>query len=223
MNGPHDLGGRDGFGPVLHEENEPVFHADWEKRMFGIAAALPFSVPFADDHLRREIERIPPADYLNSSYYKLWFISVTSILRERHVLAPGDLDGPMHAPRHSLCAAAIRADAVAAAIVAGASTRAGVSEVPQGLAVGDRVLVLNNHPLHHTRVPHYVRGRTGRVIADRGIFNFPDSNAQDRGEFPQHCYTIEFGSAALWGDHADLTATVTVDLWESYLHRVSKD
>ena len=30
MNGVHDMGGMHGFGPVVREENEPVFHADWE-------------------------------------------------------------------------------------------------------------------------------------------------------------------------------------------------
>ena len=31
MNGVHDLGGTDGLGPVIVEENEPVWHAEWEK------------------------------------------------------------------------------------------------------------------------------------------------------------------------------------------------
>ena len=36
MNGIHDLGGMQGFGPIEREENEPVFHADWERRMFAL-------------------------------------------------------------------------------------------------------------------------------------------------------------------------------------------
>jgi len=27
MNGVHDMGGMDGFGPVVREANEPVFHS----------------------------------------------------------------------------------------------------------------------------------------------------------------------------------------------------
>ena len=35
MNGPQDLGGQMGFGPIVPEKNEPLFHADWEKRALG--------------------------------------------------------------------------------------------------------------------------------------------------------------------------------------------
>jgi hypothetical protein len=36
MNGAHDLGGMHGLGPINPEPEteEPVFHADWEKRVF---------------------------------------------------------------------------------------------------------------------------------------------------------------------------------------------
>lgn len=36
MNGVHDLGGMHGFGPVVREHDEPVFHSEWEKRVFGM-------------------------------------------------------------------------------------------------------------------------------------------------------------------------------------------
>lgn len=39
MNGIHDLGGMDGFGPVVPEPDEPVFHADWEGRVFAMVRA----------------------------------------------------------------------------------------------------------------------------------------------------------------------------------------
>ena len=39
MNGAHDLGGMHGLGPIdpEPESQEPVFHADWERRVFGLA------------------------------------------------------------------------------------------------------------------------------------------------------------------------------------------
>ena len=40
MNGGQDLGGVHGFGPVEPEQNEPVFHADWEKRAFALTLAM---------------------------------------------------------------------------------------------------------------------------------------------------------------------------------------
>ena len=40
MNGAHDMGGMQAFGPVPYEENEPVFHASWEGRTVGITILL---------------------------------------------------------------------------------------------------------------------------------------------------------------------------------------
>jgi nitrile hydratase len=46
MNGIHDLGGMTCFGPVRREADEPTFHADWERRVFGMnLAALAFLGP----------------------------------------------------------------------------------------------------------------------------------------------------------------------------------
>ena len=36
MNGAGDMGGMHGFGSVQVEANEPVFHADWEKKAFAL-------------------------------------------------------------------------------------------------------------------------------------------------------------------------------------------
>ena len=70
------------------EQNEPVFHAAWERRLFALSQAVPVAVPFGDDHLRREVERLPPADYLRMSYYEGWLIAIRSLLAERGIL-PG--------------------------------------------------------------------------------------------------------------------------------------
>ena len=39
MDGIHDMGGMHGLGPIEVEPNEPVFHHEWEARMFGISCA----------------------------------------------------------------------------------------------------------------------------------------------------------------------------------------
>ena len=39
MNGAQDLGGMMGFGPVVPEPGEPVFHAAWERRVLGLTLA----------------------------------------------------------------------------------------------------------------------------------------------------------------------------------------
>ena len=40
MNGVHDMGGQQGFGPVQIEKNEPLFHAAWESRAMAVTVAM---------------------------------------------------------------------------------------------------------------------------------------------------------------------------------------
>jgi len=209
MNGIHDMGGMDGFGPVRPEPNEPVFHAAWERRLFALSQAVPFAVPYGDDHLRREIERLPPADYLRMSYYETWLHAIRSLLAERGIL-PGS--AAARVPTQPPLAAA----KVNAAIAAGATTRQPDAGLMARFLAGDGVIARNMHPVGHTRLPRYVRGKPGVVVADRGAFSFPDSNAAGEGLRPQHVYTVAFDAHTLWGD--DTTADrVCVDLWEDYL------
>ena len=67
MYGIHDMGGMHGFGPVIQKENEPVFRAPWEGRVFALNVTTPLP-----GGLRPVIEAMPPSEYLNSSYYEKW-------------------------------------------------------------------------------------------------------------------------------------------------------
>ena len=40
MNGGADLGGMMGFGPVVVEDNEPNFHAEWEPRVMAMTVSI---------------------------------------------------------------------------------------------------------------------------------------------------------------------------------------
>ena len=75
MNGIHDMGGMQNMGPVRPEKNEPVFHAEWERRVFALDMAV-------DETNRYEIELIPPADYLRMSYYEKWLTSLIETLKK---------------------------------------------------------------------------------------------------------------------------------------------
>jgi len=70
MNGVHDMGGMHGFGPVIPEQNEPVWHAPWEARKYALARAS--MIP----GLRQQIERMPAADYLRATYYEKWLYAL---------------------------------------------------------------------------------------------------------------------------------------------------
>jgi nitrile hydratase subunit beta len=83
----HDVGGMQGFGPVEQEADEPPFHADWEAHVFALNRALIGRGVYNLDEFRDAIERMPPQQYLASSYYEKWFHAVTTLLVEKGVLS----------------------------------------------------------------------------------------------------------------------------------------
>jgi nitrile hydratase subunit beta len=89
VNGIHDMGGMDGFGTVVREENEPVFHFDWERRAFGIALATLAAAN--TDEFRHAIERIPASRYLTSSYYERWLDGIQILLLEKGLVSHEEL------------------------------------------------------------------------------------------------------------------------------------
>jgi hypothetical protein len=80
---------------------------------------------------------------------------------------------------------------------------------------GQRVRARTGDPDHHTRIPRYVRGHTGEIVARLGDWPLPDASAAGISR-PEPCFAVRFAASDLFGsgDH-----TVTVDLWESYLER----
>lgn len=92
MNGIHDLGGMHGLGPIQPEANEPVFHTDWEKRMFAMFIAAFAGGHFNVDEFRHAIERMDPANYLQSSYYEHWLHSLETLLVEKGVIGEAELE-----------------------------------------------------------------------------------------------------------------------------------
>lgn len=83
--------------------------------------------------------------------------------------------------------------------------------------VGDKVRALNLNSATHTRLPRYVRGKVGEVIEACGGYVYPDSNALQQGENPQHMYNVQFTSEELWGPGADPTVNLVISLWEGYI------
>src|SRR5436190_3053578 len=92
MNGAHDMGGMHGFGPVVREENEPVFHEDWERTVYGMQRAMWVRGIVNIDESRHGIERMPPAEYLASSYYERWLASLERNLVEKGVITQEELE-----------------------------------------------------------------------------------------------------------------------------------
>ena len=91
MNGAHDLGGMDGFGPIDPEPNEPVFHGEWERRVFAMTVAMGFTGAWNIDMSRHARERMDPAEYLRASYYEKWLHGLETLLVEKGLLTRAEL------------------------------------------------------------------------------------------------------------------------------------
>ena len=89
----NDVGGMQGFPPVEQEAGEPTFHADWEAHVFVLNQALLSRGVYNLDEFRDAIERMPPREYLTSSYYEQWFRAITVLLAEKGVLTEEEMAG----------------------------------------------------------------------------------------------------------------------------------
>ena len=92
MDGIHDMGGMHGFGPIIREENEPLFHHTWEGRVLAMTVATPVPIPGGS---RNNIENMDPAHYLSSSYYEKWLHSRIKGLIDTGVLTEEELETRM--------------------------------------------------------------------------------------------------------------------------------
>lgn len=219
MDGAHDMGGVDGFGPVLPEPDEPVFHAEWERRAFAITLAMAKPGGWNIDASRFAREDRPPADYLSRSYYQIWLVGLERLLLERDLLRPGEIEAGRILQPPTPIPAKLAASEVAAVLRRGGPTEREAS-APARFKTGDRVRAREIHPPTHTRLPQYVRGHIGVIERICGCHVFPDSNAMNEGENPQWLYTVTFNGQDLWDDVSDAAVKVSVDAWESYLETV---
>ncbi|MGR3468087.1 MAG: nitrile hydratase subunit beta [Shimia sp.] len=216
MNGPHDMGGRDGFGPVVAEPDEPVFHAPWEARALGLTLCAGALGHWSLDESRHARESLPPATYLTASYYEIWVRALETLLLRHGEATKEELsDGiPRAAPRRP--ERKLTADRVQAVLRAGGPVERPADSAPR-FAVGDPVRMRVDRIPGHTRLPRYAAGKVGRIVAVVGHHVYPDSNAHGGGEAPEWLYTVVFTGPELWGAGAEPGTEVTVDAWQPYL------
>lgn len=212
MNGVHDVGGMQCFGAVRPEPDEPVFHAEWEGRVLALTLATGALGAWNIDQSRSARESLPPAVYLSSSYYRIWFEAPEGLLGRS-----GLLDGGFAARARTWPEMKSALDAT--------NSFARETDSPPQFAVGDRVRARMIHPAGHTRLPRFVRGQVGTIVLVHGSQVFPDRDAVPIGEpadqTPEWIYAVEFSGTDLWGPDSDPTVTVCVDAWEPYLEAAS--
>jgi nitrile hydratase beta subunit len=221
VNGAQDMGGLHGFGAVEPEADEPVFHADWERRVFGLTLAMGATGEWNLDQSRFARESLPPVEYLSKTYYEIWLAGLERLMRERGLVTAEEVrtgSALEHPPRP--LKRTLAAGDVAEALQRGGPTNREPPRPPR-FQPGDRVRARNIHPPTHTRLPRYARGRVGTVALVHGCHVFPDTHAHGGDEDPQWVYTVRFDARELWGPDADPTVSVSADAFEPYLERAA--
>jgi nitrile hydratase len=85
----HDRGGLSTDAPIDRSEHEL---ADWEILADALVGALGQCGAINVDELRRGIEGMPPEEYERASYYERWLYSMETVLAEKGILGPGEID-----------------------------------------------------------------------------------------------------------------------------------
>ncbi len=215
MTAIHDMGGVPGYGPVRPEQNEPVFHSEWEGRVFGLATTVRGGLS------RRRLEALDPDTYL-SGYYQRWLAALENGLTERGVLTREDIDAKADHFRHNPGASPTRVvdPALAGRVREGMYRQRREHKTPPGppaFAVGDCVRARFIRHEGHTRLPRYVQGKRGTVTAVYAAYDLQDDVPPGEDVPVQQLYSVRFEGGELWGESAEPGAALYIDMWEGYL------
>ncbi|MBV8995376.1 MAG: nitrile hydratase subunit beta [Pseudonocardiales bacterium] len=245
----HHLGGLEGLdGPLDFEKR--VFVEDWERRIFGIHVALmglssslrdalpgydldkvptAFTSMWTWADLRKGAEAMNPIAYFQYRYYEKWLGGITAYLMDNGYLTPRELDAVRDRYRHDRAAALPQFDSeaiddqVIRYLREGDSPRRGPA-LP-AFAVGDHVTVRNPLAEDHTRLPGYLRGRSGTVqrVFEGNYAYFCSTGADGLGE-PCPVYVVRFDPVQVWGPQAESNAgPLFAELYEVYLSPEPED
>jgi len=213
MDTVHDIGGRQGFGPVRwqNDHDEETFHEEWQARAWAMCMCM-FAAwrgnpeVWTLDWFRHVRERIDPIDYLTRNYYDQWVQSLAATLIDNGTirleeLLPGS--------------AAIEDESTRKSGSTAEKSLTGRNDEP-AFSVGQKVRTKMSIAAFHTRLPAYVRGRVGVIEDHHGSQPLADASA--RGVIkPEPLYTVAFEAADLWPEAQASQDRVFVDAWESYL------
>jgi nitrile hydratase len=223
VNGPHDLGGLPGLGPIPDKELESPFREDWERQAFAMSVAGVVGGSFGVDDHKTAVEGLHPIAYMSMHYWEQWLYATEVCFTNAGAFSRADVDRRV----------AELAEDPAAPQPPGANRELEESlerfisrGVPQislererRFAAGEvvRVRSLRVEPGRtHTSLPAYVQGRLGTVELCHRPEPLGDAIVAGEGVVPEFVYTVRFGCAELWPD-GDPRSDVRVDLFESYL------
>ena len=202
MDGMHDLGGKQGFGKIVH----PVtpHRETWEPLARALNAWGLKSKTYNMDEYRHAIERMTPVHYLSAPYFERMLTAAATLLVEKGIVGADEL-------------AARAGGAFPLAQPIGPGRR---NAPAQSFAVGQVVRVKNEFTAGHTRMPGYIRGKRGLVVGVSPLTPFPDASGHNMEVPEEPTYDVRFRSEELWPDSSD-RALVHVGVFQSYLEKVT--
>jgi nitrile hydratase subunit beta len=222
---PQDLGGRHGFGPVPIEQDEPVFHADWEASVIAGILATIYAGLYNVDQFREGIDELEPLSYLTLGYYRRWLHTLEVNCMKSGLFSAEELEARIQAIAQGEQMPIGENDEIAGQLrdlIYFSTPAERPVDAPPAFAVGDAVRGRVLEGRRHARIPLYAQGKRGVVLIVNPAFPDPDRSRLGEGEHPEHVYSVSFAGRELWPD-ADEHSTVVVDLWESYLEPASAE
>ena len=219
MNSIHDMGGMHGFGQVPYEEDEPVFHAPWEGRVYAMAMYTPVGVPGG---FRYMIEKMNPADYLAATYYEKWMHARTQGMIEAGKITEEELAEKIKFFQENPDAQPpVKQDSERVEKALKAMFKSQPPDPaqpnPPKFKVGDVIRAKNMHPVGHTRLPRYVRGKQGTVEEIYEYWRVDDTPPAGQDHAIEPLYRVKFEARELWGEEAEPNQVLYIDMFESYL------
>ena len=151
-NGIHDMGGVPTMDAVEPEVDEPVFHHEWEGRVFGLVSTVRPGLS------RRGLESLDRDEYL-AGYYQRWMAAFERGLIARGVLSAEELDAKTEHFRNNRSEHPPRIDDPE--MVARVRNRMDLRKIGREnldtaprFAVGDNVVTRRIRHNGHTRLPN---------------------------------------------------------------------
>jgi nitrile hydratase subunit beta len=231
----HTLGGLEGLDPV--EPELRVFVEPWETRIFGIHTAMMalsshLSLPKTSSNfhtvwtwadLRKGAEAMNPFDYFKYRYYEKWLGGISDYFISNGYITATELDTRAEAYRRDPQAPlpttgdpGVDARIHTYLMVGDSPLQKRVA--PPLFKQGDRVLVRNPPTVDHTRLPGFLRNRTGIVetVYDDS-YTYPCSTGPDGVGPAMPVYSVKFDPQDLWPGNTEPGFSFYADLYQSYV------
>ncbi|WP_250469639.1 nitrile hydratase subunit beta [Caballeronia sp. GAFFF2] len=239
----HHLGGIENLGPVSTERR--VFVEPWETRIFGIHTVMmaesahlsnalhrypvdTLPTTFKNDwtwaSLRTGAEDMQPFEYFKYRYYEKWLGGISQFFVDQGYISADELaQKTAHYRANPDAALPGKPDAALTAQIDAYLTNGDSSyhalESAARFAKGDAVRIADPEAVDHTRLPGYLRNKTGVVdLVYPGAFSYFVSTGPDGIGAPMPVYRIAFDTADIWGaDKSEANTTLYADLYEAYV------